>query len=312
MIKGLGPQAGVVCILLHTSHFFFMTIQQILKQHRIEFAEYGQHHHTREGWIQLRDCPYCHSVNYHLGFNLKGRYFVCWRCGSHYGPQVFWKLGIPGAKQFFLHLKPDEDKKLLQVRKLEEPYGRLPLSDAPAHRNYLTERGFTPEYLANFWNVEAIPHTNTKLAWRLYIPVMQLGNRVSWTTRAIGSAVKQRYVSAPREKEATPIKSVVYGADFCSHTIVVCEGPTDAWAIGPGAGALFGTAFTNAQVKRLANFPYRFVCFDSSKPAQKHARDLCKLLSVFPGITQNIVLDAKDPAEASAKEIALLRKAVRL
>ncbi len=132
------------------------------------------------------------------------------------------------------------------------------------------------------------------------------------TTRAIGDRVQERYISASFEQEAVNHKTLVYGSNYCQHSVVVVEGPIDAWRVGPGAGALFGTAFTPMQVLRLTKFPYRYICFDNSSVAQARARELAEELSVFPGTTEVIELDALDPGSASKKEIQLLRKHAKL
>jgi hypothetical protein len=287
-------------------------IQNLLREHRIEFIESG-HHHSRDGWIQVRNCPFCNSNNYHLGFNIRLAYWNCWRCGSHYGPKVLSALGIPRsrAEQVHPHLaqsKPEQDKP--RREKLVEPVGRKSLRELPRHCEYLKQRGFKPERIANLWGVQGIGLAG-RLKWRLYIPVLQFGVATSWTTRAIGD-VSQRYISASRDEEVVNIKQTVYGADLCNVAVVVVEGPIDAWAVGPGAGALCGTMFTTAQVQRLAQFAYRTVCFDSTHDAQRRAQKLCGLLSVFPGVTQNVVLDAKDPAEAPQRDLQRLRRAAKL
>jgi hypothetical protein len=113
-------------------------------------------------------------------------------------------------------------------------------------------------------------------------------------------------------EESLNHKRLVYGLDFCRHSVVAVEGPLDAWAIGPGAGALFGVGFLSAQVLLLAKFPRRYVCFDSAPEAQQRARELADQLAVFPGRTENILIDSKDPAEASARELAQIRRVAGL
>lgn len=149
------------------------------------------------------------------------------------------------------------------------------------------------------------------LSWRIYIPILWKGRRVSWTSRAIGN-VSQRYYSASADQEEINHKHLVYGMDFCRSSIVIVEGPADVWAIGPGAGALFGTAFTPAQIRKLIDIPYRYICFDSSPDAQREATKLAEALSVFPGVTENLLLDAKDPGEASSKELNSIRRHAKL
>lgn len=291
--------------------FLLMTIKDLLDDLKVEYAEAGSHKHARPGWIQIRYCPFCGSDNFHLGWNLSLSYANCWKCGGHSGLKTLEKLGAAreSTKNLLGALDTrDYDGRERKRISLVEPKGRGPLWSS--HRRYLRERGFDPEEIVKTWEVEGIGIAG-RLAWRLYIPINHLGARVSWTTRAIGTQ-PQRYLSASAEEEAMNHKELVYGMDYCHHSIVVVEGPLDAWAVGPGAGALFGTAFTSAQVKLLSQIPYRFICFDSSHEAQSRGSELANQLSVFPGETQIIQLDAEDPGSASKKELKLLRKVAKL
>lgn len=289
-----------------------MTLQSVLDDLGIEYLESG-HHHCRPGWIQIRGCPFCGSDSYHLGWNLQLNYASCWKCGGHHWFKVLQALGVPKekARSLFSGIEVGEESISRERRQISllEPKGRGPLQ-AP-HRDYLLRRGFDPDRLVLVWELEGIGIA-ARLPWRIYIPIIQKGRRVSWTTRTIGSRVQPRYLSASAEEETVNHKEIVYGIDYCRHSVVIVEGPADAWRIGPGAGAVFGTAFSTAQVKALVEFPYRYICFDSSPDAQALACELAEQLSVFPGQTENIVLDAKDPGEASPKEIKRLRRVAKL
>src|SRR5881392_2578617 len=72
-----------------------MTIQELLEDLHVDFLESG-HHHCRQGWIQLRNCPYCGSNRYHLGININGKFGACWRCGEH---NLFWLLVELGSSK---------------------------------------------------------------------------------------------------------------------------------------------------------------------------------------------------------------------
>jgi hypothetical protein len=192
---------------------------------------------------------------------------------------------------------------------LKAPVGIEPLSGP--HNRYLRDRSFDPAEIARLWQVQGIGIAS-RLSWRLFIPIMHQGEMVSWTTRSIGQHVAQRYISASAEEEKINHKHLVYGQDYCHHSIVVVEGPTDAWRVGLGAGALFGTGFTTAQVKKIVRHPFRYIVFDSSMEAQARAGELADQLSAFPGRTEVICLDAKDPGCASEREIRRLRKVARL
>lgn len=247
-----------------------------------------------------------------MGWNLTSHYAHCWRCRGHHPAYVLRTLGAgrEQAEEVLASLTQGTPIKREITRvSLQEPKGRGPL--LAAHRKYLRERGFDPKEISRIWGVEGIG-MDVRLGWRLYIPITYQGVRVSWTTRSISLTARRRYISASAEQESMNHKSILYGVDLCHHSIVVVEGPTDAWAVGPGAAATFGTAFTTAQVNEIARFPYRFICFDASPEAQRNAVFLANQLSCFPGTTENVVLFAKDPGCAPEKELRALRKLARL
>lgn len=286
-------------------------IKDILQTLGVDYKESG-HHHCRNGWIQLKNCPFCHSQNYHLGFNLTAGFFVCWKCGGHHVAHTLTLLGLGRREAEAFNKNKQRGPKLgkIQRKGLVEPRGRGPLSFP--HLEYLRSRGFDYAQIERVWQVQGIGIASHRLSWRIYIPIFFQGEQVSWTTRTIGEHTEPRYLSASAEQEAMNHRELIYGLDYCRHSVVVVEGPTDAWAIGPGAGATFGIGFTPAQVRQLSNMPNRFICFDSAPDAQRKARELCAQLSVFEGRTENIILDAKDPGSASEKEISLVRKVARL
>ncbi len=289
-----------------------MNIREILDDASIEYLGAGQHHHARPGWIQLKHCPFCSSDNYHLGFNLAGGFFACWRCGGHSVQKVLVGLGLDERQARELAATVTLDQPIPRERtkiSLKIPRGIGPLQES--HERYLWDRGFDPEEILRLWKVQGIGIA-VRLSWRLFIPIIYQGEIVSWTTRSIGHGVIQRYISASSEEEKINHKHLIYGEDYCCHSIIVVEGPTDAWRVGPGAGALFGTGFTTAQVKRIVSHPYRCIVFDSSMEAQARAEELADQLSAFPGQTEVICLDAEDPGSATDKEIRRLRRAVRL
>jgi hypothetical protein len=288
-----------------------MTIQEALNELGVELIEAGQHHHARPGWINI-DCPWCGkgSHRFHLGYNLHLKYFNCWKCGGKRITDVFTNLGLPYEKakeiSSAIVTLPGSFKRERSRLSLKEPPGIGPMQ--AQHRRYLESRDLDPDRIARVWEVGGIGITH-RFKWRLYIPVVYRARRVSWTTRSLAATAQMRYKSANASEEVIGIKEVVYGLDFCHHSVVIVEGPVDAWKVGPGAGALFGTAYTTAQINKLITIPNRYVCFDSSDAAQREAKKLCEQLACFPGRTENILLDAKDPGEASEKELKLLRKA---
>jgi hypothetical protein len=148
----------------------------------------------------------------------------------------------------------------------------------------------------------------SKFAWRVFIPFYFRGEVVSFLTRGIVD--EQRYRSAQASEEILDHRSLLYGEDHARHAIVICEGPTDVWAIGPGAVATCGIGYKREQVVRMAGFPVRGILYNNEPEAQRRAKKLCRELEVFPGKTFNIVPTYKDAAETMNKapdELQLIR-----
>lgn len=283
------------------------SIKDILDENGITYVGEG-HHHARPGWVQV-DCPFCGpgSGKYHLGLSLTTGAASCWRCGRQSTSRVLALLsGRPAAA-----LRAQLEGAVLDTPEVrpagtyKPPKGVGPL--LPAHAAYARRRGFDAAILAQLWGVGGLGQTG-RLAWRLFIPIHHHGKTVSWTTRAIKQDAKQRWVSAGHEQESVPHKSILYGADFARHAIIIHEGPTDVWATGPGAVATCGTGFTESQLRAMSRYAVRVVCFDGEPAAQRRARELANMLAPFPGTTNNVELETgKDPAEADPAEIAELR-----
>lgn len=270
----------------------------------------SEHKHGRPGWVQI-DCPHCGpgTQKFHLGISLTTGAAACWRCGKQNTAKV---LALSSGQTFRSIRQALDDATLVAAPirprgRLRCPKGIEPLG--AAHRAYLQGRGFCPDTVATLWGVQGIGQTG-RHRWRLFIPIQQHGRTVSWTTRSIQPQARARYMSAANEDEAVPHKELLYGADYARHAITIHEGPLDVWAVGPGAVATCGTGFTDSQLAAMARYPVRVVCFDAGTAAQRRARELADMLSVYPGETHNVQLETgEDPAEAERAEIKELREA---
>lgn len=269
------------------------------------------HKNIRRNWVGV-DCPKCSPGHdkYRLGFELTSARAHCWICGNFYAPEILSiLLRIPQRDVYDLlgkipKYKPTETT---HTGTLKIPSGVGPL--LPCHRAYLESRGLRPDDVARIWGIGGIGMA-VRLPWRLYIPVHdRYGQVVSWTTRATGTDPITRYYSATEEEEAIPHKTLLYGAHLARHSIVILEGPIDAWTIGPGAVATLGVGYTAIQKSLMGSFPVRIVCFDAEEDAQRRARVLCDELSLLPGTTENICLESgKDANSADPAEIRELRE----
>lgn len=286
-----------------------MTFPEILREFDIPFSETG-HRHVMTGWIGM-DCPDCSpgSRKFKLGYNVAHHFCSCWSCG--YKPVIKTLVELTGQtartiREMLGELSSPLAKPEPVRGKLELPRGINP-GLLTIHRQYLRGRGFNPTELENLWGLRGIGLARN-LAWRIFIPIHLHGKIVSWTTRGVSDDSGPRYISARPSQESVRAKTILYGEDNARHAVVVCEGPTDCWRIGPGAVATLGIGFSREQILRIGKFPSRAVCFDSEPDARVRAKKLCEILTSFPGKTCNIELDAADPGSASEKEIKLVQK----
>jgi hypothetical protein len=280
----------------------------LLKQNNIDYRKGGEHHHVTANWIGF-DCPFCSpgSGRFRMGYSLLRGNCSCWTCGFHHITKVISALlDVPYGKakeisgsidRIRIRHKPTRNKVRL-------PTGLGPL--LPVHKSYLTSRGFEPTILQMFWKIGGIGLASD-LAWRIWIPIINDGRTVTWTTRSLGD-VYPRYINARPEWEELSSRSLLYGEDYARHAIVIVEGPTDVWRIGPGAVATMGLAYSTSQILRMSKYPMRVVCFDNEPEAQKRAKKLCRQLGSFPGKTHRLQLEAKDPGEASLEEVDYIRE----
>ncbi len=287
-----------------------MKIEEILKSLNVEIKLAGEHHHARDGWGNA-DCPFCSpgSGRFRMGINLVYNYVNCWSCGKLNLIEVLHEL----TKQSYSDLKKllqdvetqEAPEKQLHTGKLKIPPGADRL--LCCHEDYLESRGFTPRALERLWGIRGYGPIGD-LKWRILIPISYRGQVVSWTSRTICDNVKKRYWSARPDEETIRHKDLLFGEDYCRHSIIINEGPFDSMKIGPGATCTFGLSYSQQQLLKMSKYLKRIVCFDNTPDAQKVARELCDQLDVFDGQTYNVCLDAKDPGEASPKEIKKLRK----
>lgn len=286
-----------------------MQIVELLRQHNVPFKTDGQHHHARTGWVQV-DCPYCASTSgFHMGLSTSRPIATCWRCGSRSLGEVLWLITDKKVGLKHSGLKYAHTSRTVVSGTYKQPTGVLPMH--PLHKGYLLKRGFDCDLMETLWHVQGIQGRFDSLLWRLFIPIYMQGRPVSWTTRSIAPNPGLRYISASEDEEAVNHKTLLYGEEHCSQTVVVCEGPLDVWAVGPGAVCTFGTAFTPAQLNRIAKYSRRILCYDAAgdRAGESAVAALGAVLSMMPGTTDIVKLTtANDPGAAACAELRELRE----
>jgi len=287
-----------------------MDLKQLLEEQSVQYVEGGSHRNVREGWVGL-DCPWCGTVGkYHLAFHVQTLRGSCWQCGGHSLPQALSLVARISIGQA-LDLVKQIPKRSRTASQAARQRGRLLIPPGlgrllEPHRRWLRGRELDPEHLEQLWDLQGFGVT-PQLGWRLWIPVYYDREVVSWTTRSIGTG-KMRWIHAPPASEVFPIKTLLYGWDYVRGAVIVVEGPSDVWRIGPGAVAMFGMIPTMQQIHKLASVPRRVVCLDRGTKAQQAASSLARQLQAFPGETIVAELESDDPGSATNEEVAELRK----
>jgi hypothetical protein len=286
--------------------------RKFYEDHRIDYydGEY-QHKHCRPGWIQ-KECPFCSgNPGLHLGYNEISGYFKCWRCGYHSIDEVIrtligvsWshakelKRGYGGRAH---RQKPIFGPKYKDIQ-VALPEGTGPMKKA--HKEYLRQREFNPAILEDIWDVLGTGKTG-KYKNRIIAPIYHKGELVSYQGRDITGKSDIRYKACEKENEKILHQEVLYGYDLTDKTsVVVVEGITDAWRLGPGAAGTFGLGVSAGQLKLLSEFKNIFVLRDFTDPqALVEAESLVAELSILGKHAEMIWIEkGTDPADLTQQE----------
>ena len=104
----------------------------------------------------------------------------------------------------------------------------------------------------------------------------------------------------------------MYGLDEVdTDTLVVVEGITDVWRLGPGAVATFGTGYKPSQILMMSQFERIFLLFDSEQDdpnAIKRSEELANTLSSIGKEVEIIELDEGDPGDLKQEDADHLMK----
>ena len=282
-------------------------IVQYLRDRRVDFE--GPDH---GGWVNVQ-CPFRRSAQTgsnpdkkYLGFNLPKDFLNCWRCGPHSVEDYImaverceYHIACQRASEYNNDLAwvaaPPQKQAQGLSGSLDWPAGTLPIQDV--HRRYLASRGFDPEQLEARYGLMGTVNAGD-YAGRIMIPIFVGGIMCSYQGRTIVKGIEPRYKACHREKELIDHRELLYDMDNArDDTVMVVEGVTDAWRLGDGAVATFGTSLskTSPQIMLLKGFRRAFVIFDAEPKAQAKGRWLADQLSALGLEAVNVRLKAGDP-----------------
>lgn len=248
----------------------------------------------RSGEYYRVNCPFCGDTEYRLWIHYLYLQYphlcICYRrrCTSNYlnRKKLQRMLLIPGrirAKSLDVETfdEPEVDERLEAVTTpgLIVPLTSLPADD-PVNSFLKDERQFDPEYLVkNYqigWCHSVYDQSFMTLADKIYIPVVFNGMLVGWQGRAYDDFTKPKYYLMPGMKKSL----VMYNFDVADtfDDLVICEGVTDVWRVGPQGVAVFGHTLSQRQIELLIKRRDRgsvALCFDSDDPdAIRTSKDL--------------------------------------
>lgn len=299
-----------------------MSTERLLQDYNIPYVTEG-HKHSTAGWVNVH-CPFCAgSHNYHMGIHEELSACHCWRCGSHSVPETLSRiLGLPrletqevlrryrGSAGLVRKAVP-EPKISIHPFKLPQPHFRL----NTLGRRYLIKRKFDPDYLEREWGllqtgpVSFLDKIN--YSRRILIPIYWGGKIVTFQSRDITDKSERKYLACPMKREEIHHKNILYGKQeyWNRHKgIIITEGVTDVWRLGPAAVATFGIEFKMEQVLQLKKISNRFfVLFDDEPQAQEQARILAAKLRAF---RKEVIIETvkDDPGSMSQKDADKLVK----
>lgn len=266
-----------------------------------------------KGWVQI-ECPFCGGFP-HMGWNEEKDYFNCYECGWHSHITVIeaiLRVDSREARQIRSryttatytpteHVSPPPKQTSLVL-----PKGTGPMSKR--HKDYLRSRNFDPDKLEEEWDLKGTGKLGD-YKFRIIAPIYHNGKLVNFQGRDITDQAVAKYKACSHHDEVMNVKECLYGLDKVEgDSIVVCEGITDVWRLGPGSVDTFGIQVKHAQVELMKRFENIFICFDTETEAQKQARKLADQLQCFGRHIELLSLDCNDPAKMNQADADELMK----
>ncbi len=254
----------------------------------------GPYHQTEgknvsSGWITLR-CPWCDDPSNHLGIG-PHKQVTCFKCGPH-GNVIDLIRSVENCdfSQALVIVDEYQDFALTQLKadiQIRSNDNILPTTARPEfsdyYRAYLLRRRYDPDFVIQKYKLLAGPNFGD-WAWRIVAPCIINKHVVNFTAIDTTGKKSDKYKNCPNNLAIIPTKNCLYNLDNVNRRAMVVEGILDAWRIGDGAVATFGTQFSIQQVKLLKSLKLNaiFIMFDSAQKdpnAPQQAQRLCNELT---------------------------------
>jgi len=180
------------------------------------------------------------------------------------------------------------------------------------HKNFLRQRGFSPDEMIKKHQLKAYYHLGKEWAYRIVIPIFINNEMVSFIARDITGKQIPKYKNLSNEQSIINTKNCLYGIDSIKKggKAILVEGVFDQWRVGDGSCALLGTEYTTQQLFLLYEKELKEVYVMLDADATKKAYKLGHVLSTFIPRVEVIEIDEGDPSDMSQQEIEKLRKEI--
>lgn len=266
-----------------------------------------------QGWLNIR-CPFCDDKSTHLGININGAYTSCFRCGYHWLPKVIatlLKTSIPKARITIAPYLSGEQAREFKERKYVDRIVYPPDTGlmTPAQKQYLANRFFDPDQLEAEWELKGVGHIGPYKG-RILAPIRLGGELISYQARDITDKAKAKYMACPDAEEVYHHQYSLYGVDKCrAKIVIVTEGITDVWRLGPGTAGTFGIDYLPQQMLMLARrFDNIFIFYDNEDQAQEKAERLSYDLMKFGKSCEIITNTEGDPGNMKQNDADYLMR----
>lgn len=291
----------------------FFDVQEYLSERGYTYVSEGKN--VSAGWLGI-NCPYCHDKSNHMGINLQSLTISCWKCGKR-GNVLSLVMIIDGcsfnrAKDIITKFPLKEFSHLVRPKRTPAEKTMFPSGTSetllPIHEKFLVSRGYDPVIIQRKYDVMGVGPTLDDWKFRLLIPVYMNQTLQTYVGRDTTSKAEVKYQNAPIEKSVLQAKSSIYNLDNSKNYAIIVEGILDAWRIGDGAIATFGTQYTIDQLHIIATKKYEkvFVLYDSDALDMAH-KLASSLTSVVPFV-EVLELEEGDPDNLSPDDVWNLKR----
>lgn len=284
-----------------------------LQSRDVEYWTSGKNVST--GWTNIQ-CRYCTDHSNHLGINPDGVAFNCYICGeSGFVTKLIKEIdnctwSQAGRIYNSFLLKP-EDQEAEQLPVVRPTQIKLPNSPLPKKaKNYLKKRRFDSEQLITKYNLKFGGMVGP-YKFRIIIPFYLNHKLITFTSLDFTDSQKSKYKHQRIEDAIIDPARTLYNIDTVRDKMILVEGVTDVWRIGPGCCSTQGKLITEEQINLILrkNIKEVLVMFDSDAidKSKEVAFQLNGVISSVEYIEYKDLWEG-DPDNLPDKVVEILRK----